>query len=403
MSEKRKSNLATSKYSVLIGCSVSIVVSVVTLLAGEGLYIIAQKGKPTTSLMYKVYKKFLAHPEPVRNEQETKLTSQETEISQLLPNYLSDRQEIEALLDEFKSSGVLLGNTPYKELLNVEARLTYVDEETQTLKTKPNTTVMGSYLRSRIFYNWDPVVFQKRKNDSSITQQIKEFTSKYAFQEVIHSTNEKGERITIPQVESQEIILVVGDSNAFSVMVNDDETLASVLQQRYPKVKFINAGVTGGRITDTFQILREKLIDYGTKVKGVVYVHTENDWHGQQLYTPKKLVEELNNFLNEYKINYRVFVYTEYIYRTMPDIVRQDSLGGKHSLSLGDYIRFKNETFKFLNQHENFVVVNVNDVVQEERERSGSLFAGFSLYVDHVHFSRKGIELLADRIPSPQF
>jgi hypothetical protein len=46
-------------------------------------------------------------------------------------------------------------------------------------------------------------------------------------------------------------------------------------------------------------------------------------------------------------------------------------------------------------------VVDTWELVQRYRAEEKSLFAGMALYVDHVHWSPRGIERIADAVAAP--
>ena len=350
-------------------------------LLGEGVYALSQKGSASTSLLYKAYRK-LRPIQPALGED-----------TGILENYIHDRQSFARRLDQFKSSGVLLGNSPFQELSDPDIALTWIDPKSNTPKNKANVTLNAWFLRSRVFNPYDPVVFQKIENDRPLHSDVQAFLNRYGFQKIVHTTNERGERTTLPIVEDKPIMLMIGDSVAFGTMVQDHETLASVLQRSDQAHRYVNAGVPGNGVDHNLQILKEKLEEYQGQVAGVLYVHCENDIPKtmQASAFVAHLSENLSSLLDRHRVEQRIFLFTQYIYRTMPDLVR------RQSNKLPKLLRLKAELMTDL-ESKGFQTVDWAEVVAEEQNRSGSLFAGFALYVDHCHLSRLGTELLAQKI-----
>ena len=104
-------------------------------------------------------------------------------------------------------------------------------------------------------------------------------------------------------------MLVIGDSVAYGAALNDDETLASVLQARNPQFKFINSGVGGSHTKGVFKRLQERLDQYKGRVKGVIYVNTEGGFSDTE--TPEFIVNGLDEMLTKAGVVHRVFVNTQ--------------------------------------------------------------------------------------------
>ncbi len=344
----------------------------------EGVYALAMKGRPATSLLYQGYRAARDIARPVEP------------LTELLPEYVNDRGELDRLVDEFRISGVLLGNSPYHELAIPEARLTYIDPADQTPKNKPNLRLRAWQLRSRVFRSHDPVVVQKARDQPPLTPTVEAFLAKHGFREVVNTTNERGERLTLPETDAEKIALVIGDSVAYGTMVNDDETLASALQRRDPDHRYVNAGVPGNHVFHHLRILEQKLDEYGERVRRVVYVHCENDFvaENDRQPDPRMLADDLAALLDKRQIEDRVFIHTEYIYRSMPDHLRMPDR------DLSPFLQRKRALMALA--RERFITVDAGALVTAERLRTGSLLAGFALYVDHCHYSPRGLDLLAE-------
>ena len=309
-----------------------------------------------------------------------------------LDSYINHPSQITKLFPKFIESTIAFGNTPYQELLT-EASRSIVKDQNGHLINLPNQKYKFAFLRSRIFQNWDPIVLKQNNLHTPISPEVDEFIKKYCLKSIIVSTDENGDRNTVPKINSDKIILIIGDSVAFGVGVSDSETLASKLQQKYQGYRFINASVGNADAKDNIARLRERAELYKNKVRGVIYVHCENDF--SKIETPEYIVSELSSLLDKFKINFRVFVYQVYSYRAMPDLLRH-----KKEEELVNYYNLKARTLE-LAQKAGFRVVDFYNIVENYRYEMGTPYAGFSLYEDHCHFSELGITLVANQIIIP--
>ena len=48
--------------------------------------------------------------------------------------------------------------------------------------------------------------------DAHLSPEVRSFLDTYGFRETLHTTNDFGERITLPAVEAQDLVLVAGDA-----------------------------------------------------------------------------------------------------------------------------------------------------------------------------------------------
>lgn len=318
-----------------------------------------------------------------------KTESASLEQAEELEFYVSDHSQFETLFPEFRNSRMAFSNTRYHELVSEETKSLFFDED-GNLKNKPNHKYETAFLRSRMFKNWDPVVMVRNDLHTPMTKKARDFVSKYALDRKTITTDELGNRTTLPKSDAHDIVLIIGDSVAFGVQLSDSETLASQLQSKHPEYKFVNASVGGADAVRNITRLRQQLSFYGERVKSVIYVHCENDF--SDIATPEYIVSELSDVLNENGIESRTIVYQTYIYRSMPDLLRN-----KKQEDLNNSYKLKSQTLK-LAQKSNFEVVDFYNVVNEYRSKMGTPYAGFSLYVDHCHFSALGTKLVADRI-----
>lgn len=299
--------------------------------------------------------------------------------------YFFDEQKLNDMNGDFLASGVIVSTmTKFPP----DFRATYKDAVVG-LRMKPNLNKECSHLKSLLYDK--PLGYSANRGDMQ-KENVHDFLNKYSINKSYYRTDENGDRVTVPEVNTDKIVLVIGDSIGFGLMLNDEETISSLLQQRDQRVKYINACVPGCDAEDNLKRLRQKLAEYGPRVVGVIYVHCENDF--TPLATPEYIASNLSNLLESNNLKYKIFIYQQYTYRTMPDVARKklEELIKMNSLKLRTLDIVKNN---------GFFVIDFYDIVGQYRKEKRSLLAGFALYIDHSHFSREGIRVLVSRIPPP--
>jgi len=359
----------------------------ISVLVFEGILSLARKGSADTSLTYKIAK-------TVQNKFTAKSVAPTVDsISRsdqsFLANYILNEKELLDRKSQFLKEGVVLGNTPYFELATDKSRIT-LDDPVVGLRHKPNKVMTTSRLRSLVFKSFDPVsmFFLGKKG---LSDSLNEYFLRYAIYPATFTTDENGYRTTVPLVDADDIVVLVGSSPCLCGGMDDDKTLSSLLQQSENEVRFINACIGNTKPANHIAMLGDLLQKYSGRIKGVIYTP------GESLYgdpgTPKQISDEFGSLLDKNNIKYRVFIYHEYIYRTMPDIFRND-----HYATLRQYNETKQMFLKSMTSN-GFKVITFGRIVDDYRSESRSLFAGAALYADHAHFSILGIKKLFEIVP----
>lgn len=310
-----------------------------------------------------------------------------------LMSYVNSPHDIKAFFPDFIAQQIAFGNTPFRELRNETTSSTYKDKD-GNLFNKPSVAYDLYYLRSRIYNPYDPIVLKANAGDKQ-TGKVLAFRERYALQRKRNTIDANGDRITIPASTSSNIILVVGDSVAFGAGLSDEETLSSQLQNMYPSYRFVNVGVSGCNARANVKRLADRLTLFGPQVKGVIYVHCENDFEEKRHDDPGFIVASLSHILDKASIHYRILIYQAFVYRTMPDLFRERS---QHELCR--YYNLKHDMLT-LAQRQGMATIDFYPIVDQYRKEMGTPLAGMSLYVDHCHFSALGTKLVAEAIPPP--
>lgn len=293
--------------------------------------------------------------------------------------------DIRALLPAMKASGVGLGNSPYSELKTEEAS---VNSETgPCLEQKPNLRKKVAYLRTNLFNPFDQMSFFVDA-DRVLPADLQAFVDRYAFRFVSHTTNEFGERTTLPRSDAQRIVLVAGDSVANGLAIDDAETLSSQLQARDPSRRYINLGIARAAASDITCALERAASRYHGRIDEVIYVLCENDFdQGGPRSDPAELTQWLADWRTRENVGSMTLIVSPLVYNTMPEVMRVR--GHSHY----DWPTFLDERTQVMDlaREKGIKVIDYVDIASAERARGLSQFAPLALYVDHAHWSPVGV------------
>jgi lysophospholipase L1-like esterase len=309
------------------------------------------------------------------------------------PAVLESRAELEALLPAFLSDGIGLGNSPYQELRQPGVNLK-VDGPDGCERNLPDQRRVLVQLRTTLFDPLDPLnAFWDPARP--LSGEVRAFVSRYGVREVAIETNAAGERRTLPEVDAEREVLVAGDSVAFGVLVGDDETLASELQRRDPTRRYANLGITGIPASTVLCALERGLARRSRAVDAIVYLYCENDFEpGDALASPEPAVERLAALAREHGVSRTLVVYAPYIYNSLPQLTR---FAGQRSDRIPTYASERARLREAV-RAAGLGWVDFGELVQGEVSRTGTQFAGLSLFVDHAHWSREGVRRAADSV-----
>jgi len=363
--------------------------TLIPYLLAEGVYALVKGRRAETSLGYSFYSQWFA----ARHHTE----ADPLDASTLM---LTDVGQIEPLLGLMKANGFGLGNSPFSELETQEAAVN--ERQGDCLVQKPGLRKTVGFLRGNLFDPFDQVTFFYDA-DRELPAELEAFLRRYAFRRVAHSTNAAGERNTFPPVESARKVLIAGDSVANGLMLDDRETLASQIQSHDGSRQYVNLGIAGAAAADTVCALERAAARYHGSIDELIYVLCENDWSESEKYgQPDALIDWIEGFRTREAIPHVTFLYVPYIYNTAPELTRLR--GHKHF----EKPTYHDEKHRALERAHSagFKVVDFLDIANEERDRLGTQFASLALYVDHIHFSRSGVERLLPRLlesmPTPR-
>ena len=305
---------------------------------------------------------------------------------------LLDSAEVERLVPIMKEQGVGVGNAPYEELKTDAASVSLSVGE--CVELKPNLNKTFHLLRTPLFERYNPLV-AFYDSDTRLDPKLKSFLETYASSSTIATTTRQGERRTVPLVDAQDQVLVAGDSVAFGALLNDNETLASVLQRQDTGRRYINLGIGGADAWEIRCALERRAEQTLGRPKELIYIYCENDFdEDERMGTPEKVMEWLRRYVAEQSIERTVIVYAPYIYNVLPELTR---IPGERGEDFSDNAQEKARLVALVEEAE-FEWLDFGEIALAEAEKQGTRFAALALYLDIVHHSPLGVERLAEAI-----
>lgn len=365
--------------AVALAAGFGLLVSVLLFLLVEGVASVSSGRDAAPSLLFRAVER--VHPsDPMR-----RFTAPEP--------MLTDAAELEPLLPAFRAYGVGMGNSPYEELKTDEASINATVDG--CLELRPNLAKRMSFLRTPLFERFNPLTVFFDADREKLPPELRQFLDRYAVRWISAHTNEYGERSTFPPSEAADVVLVAGDSVVFGVMLEDDETLSSLLQARDANRRYVNLGIGGADAPDILCALRRAGERYTGRIRGLVYVYCENDFEEDEPFgAPEDVVEAIRDYSAQQEIEDVTVVYMPYIFNVVPELTRiRGERGGRWPDRARERARLARAVAK-----SRFGWVDFTDIALREARSLESRFGALSLYVDVVHLSPIGAERMADAV-----
>lgn len=347
------------------------------LLVAEGVWSVSHWRRPHRAWLAQVVR--ASEPEPLPGEPAAAMVRSE--------------REFEALLDAFLEEGVGLGSSPYRELKTDRSRVNERGDD-GILRQRANVRKKSAQIRTHLFEPFDPVT-AFWDVDAPLSPEVRAFLDKYAFRELSYTTNEHGERITLPAVDAEDLVLVAGDSIAAGTGVDDAETLASQMQARDASRRYVNLGCNAAHAKDTVRALERAAERYAGRIARLIYLYCENDFLPDEPYgEPEAVIEFLRELVAANAIPDVTVVYAPYTYNVVPQITRFPG-------SRGDGFPYHGAEKRRLRDAAGaagFAWLDFMDIALGANRAGRSQFSALALFVDHAHHSPEGIRRLADRL-----
>jgi hypothetical protein len=273
--------------------------------------------------------------------------------------------------------------------------LAVIPDEELTYVLRPNTKMFVNVLKSTKAFNFDPPVLYLNYDDRfRMSERLRAYLKKESRLQYSYSTDSHGFRTTVPSVDSNEQILIVGDSVPFGVGVADEATAASHLQRLIGKrYRIINASVGGYDGQQAFLMARK--MSNNTKFAGLIYVACQNDFMQSENW-----IQEANSVLARVKsISTRfgdnvIIVLHTYMEYTLRDIFlengwKEERIDKTHALR---------RALPRISEKYGYGYSDWTDIVDDFLRGEKNIFSRFALYADHCHLSPMGNRMMAEKL-----
>ena len=365
---------------IILYISIISMATIFGVIIFEGIYSISKTYKQSTSITFSIFK--LINPSNSFNIDRIDLLQNEREIKDLIPFFIKDN--------------IGIGYSPYQELWTDDVRTTFTDER-GCLSQKANLNKKGGYLKSNLFYNFRPLTFWYDE-DKILSTKSQNFINKYSLNTISHTTNSNGERITIPIIESNNKSVIIGDSVALGLMLNDNQTLSSKLQQNNTFTQYLNLGISNASSFDNLCNLKKVFERYPKEINELIYIISDNDFEKYENYIEiEDLLYQIYTLSNNSGVKNTYLIYVPYIYNIAPEVTR---IKKPKSYSFETYPHYNDQEIKLKKTSDkyNWNYINFKQLISKYQSQGNSLYDSLKYYMDDIHLSKSGINLLYEEI-----
>jgi hypothetical protein len=256
---------------------------------------------------------------------------------------------------------------------------------------RPNVTITASMLKSIAPFNFAPPTLYLEAG-AGLSKALKSYIRVQSRLDYSMSISADGFRRTIPLVESNRKILMVGDSVPFGIAVNDELTMASCLQKMVgDRFKIINAGVGGYNGQQAFRMAKRQ--SQRERYVCLIYVACQNDFMESRdwLEEAQNVLTQFSSIADEFQGNIVVFFHT-YLDYCAHDVFL-DKGWQKGFTEKTDTLR---RALPLICRELQFAHSDWCDAVAEFQKENQSILARFALYADYCHLSPLGNQKAAE-------
>jgi lysophospholipase L1-like esterase len=252
---------------------------------------------------------------------------------------------------------------------------------------RPDVEIEASVLHARNPYNWDPPVLV-RSSRAALPDPVERYLRESSRLGYRYRTGADRRRLTVPPVEAERSVLVAGDSVAFGVGVDDDSTVASLLQiELGASVRIVNAGVGGYSGPQVLTAVEALALERG--FEALVYLTSQNDFMEDPARSYAEVAEQVLSGMARLRERFSgrlVAVVVSYLQLPMSDVFLAEGwTQGELRRSRELYAALRDSAARHGIDYVDWLAL-----VRDEIEAQGSLLAPFALYFDHGHLSRHG-------------
>ncbi len=297
------------------------------------------------------------------------------------------------ILDEILKIDGIISNIPkdYNPEFEDHNSILTRPDSVLTWALKANKKVDNYIIKSKKPYHFNPPTIHIRSNER-LSEELKEYLLNQTRTKYSISTTQDGFRTTLPKINSSRKILLIGDSVAFGVGNDDENTIASFIQKSIgPRATIINAGVGGYNYE---QIINKAKLECKRKrhnYSGLIYFMNQNDYLKTEEI--KVAFEMLESIQNEFDNNIFVF-FSTYMTHEISDLINPNYTNNKE-------FKFVNKQKELISKYCNnlgYKYADLSSIVPKHMLNENSIFSRFALFTDLSHFSPRGNKLIADRI-----
>jgi len=299
------------------------------------------------------------------------------------------------LIEELTAMDAVIGNAGNPTGVREHDTMLVRPDEELGYVLRPGVSVDAYQVRAADPVNLDPPVVYV-KAGSAMSPELGAYLEKNTRVRYTYNIDRDGFRRTLPEVAAERKILMVGDSGLFGVGVADDATIASSLQRIVGSAyRVVNAGVAGYDGDQAFRAARRHA--ERDRYALLVYVAHNNDFYEpRHISNPEKARGVLANFatLRDRFPEGIVVALITFLEYTGEDVLRSQGWRPER-IEAADRLR---REFPAMAREAGFPFVDWTEIANEVREREQTIFAPWSLYVDHAHLSPAAAGLFAERI-----
>lgn len=265
-------------------------------------------------------------------------------------------------------------------------------DERRVYVLRQNAAVAAFILATRQSLNLDPPAVYV-PSGAPMSPVLQEFLARHTRLRYSITVDGRGFRRTLPAVASAHRILVVGDSVAFGLGVDDGQTMASALQSLLGgSVQVVNAGV--GEYDADLVYRAAEALSAESEYEALVYVACQNDFDDRRpdlyLGSAQLMLERLAGLAPRFGGRVVVLLTTA-LEHTAYDIL-QDAGWPREQQALTTHLR---EGLPATARRLGFAYLDLAEPIARSSQQAGTLFQRFAFYVDHVHLSPQGNRLAA--------
>ncbi len=303
----------------------------------------------------------------------------------LPPNILEELIQLKAPIDNAKNP------------TNVSFHDTFLSRPDTELgyALRPDVRISANMLRSTKPINVDPpVLYLKDDGNLEYSTDLKIYLKEQSRIEYLYSTDSHGFRKTVPNVQSGKKILIIGDSVAFGVGVDDEDTAASHLQKMVgEQYEIINTGVGG--YSGQQALLMAKKLSNEQDFAGLIYIACQNDFMEVEDWSAEAhdVLRKINTISNRFDNNVIVVLETFMEYNLRDFFLSEGWSDQK--IHKTDSLR---QAFPKMTKEFGFAYHDWTESVSNFMQEEKSIFSRFALYADHAHLSSLGNRLMANEL-----